>query len=546
MHHHEDRKSLPLLCMSMTQDDSESLAFVAEDWVYAGEGGKHAVFAYAASSFWAGRLLRVLKSDVAASQWIVNESRTTVNTKDTHLQSVSNSSSLQYIHEIILAPTNSLHNYVDLPVPVTLPVKFLNELRTRTLEMYGDCIPPRRRSDWFSNPATHAQNSYNNIVTGWVLVNYKEQWTLRIQQQQPDDDTTFQLTLAMELKPKAGYLAVSPLVSATRRCKYTQSRFQLLQQLYMHGNIDKAWQDDTAANARRRRSHYDPLQLFSMEASQMKDAIQALLECPQNNMRVWCNGRTIAIRGDNCDERQNDTATTRFQETLSEILQVSEDNACDVLVDALTAMLQQETLLPQLLRLQQLDIIDGDGAVIIFERLVNVCESEDEAIRVLDTTYQSKVFADDSKTCPPPHSLLVDSPFAAPKDTSRIYQFCELAKLILRRKATITTIELDEIHERALALVSSFDQDDCCYLLRNWLLSLAMCDVSCFITCRRSANCFHGSESRPQTKTSSGTVMVQPSTLLQYQLKVIDCDQKPASKLRNRHEKERIFDNITL
>jgi hypothetical protein len=122
-----------------------------------------------------------------------------------------------------------------------------------------------------------------------------------------------------------------------------------------------------------------------MEASQMKDAIQALLECPQNNMRVWCNGRTIAIRGDNCDERQNDTATTRFQETLSEILQVSEDNACDVLVDALTAMLQQETLLPQLLRLQQLDIIDGDGAVIIFERLVNVCESEDEARLLAET-----------------------------------------------------------------------------------------------------------------------------------------------------------------
>ena len=42
--------------------------------------------------------------------------------------------------------------------------------------------------------------------------------------------------------------------------------------------------------------------------------------------------------------------------------------------------------------------------------------------------------------------------------------------------------DMDSSHELCVQLVDQLSQEGCIYLLQNWLLSLAMCDVSFFVT----------------------------------------------------------------
>jgi hypothetical protein len=153
-------------------------------------------------------------------------------------------------------------------------------------------------------------------------------------------------------------------------------------------------------------------------------------------------------------------------------------------------------------------------------------------------------------------------------------------------------VALDFI-EHSLTLESNI------YLLQNWLLSLAMCDASFFITlrpvllddavamCSTSAEGFeeqeHGAMPEPQSMTSNnhwsnsgaGSWMVHrtysgdatpgiifryssvsraalqttdrnasPDAAFLYAVKVIDCDQKPARKLRTRSGKEQAFQDF--
>ncbi len=45
-------------------------------------------------------------------------------------------------------------------------------------------------------------------------------------------------------------------------------------------------------------SDYDPLDLFSMDPGRMRRAIAALLDSPQNNLRVFRDGRPLPFRCD--------------------------------------------------------------------------------------------------------------------------------------------------------------------------------------------------------------------------------------------------------
>jgi hypothetical protein len=122
------------------------------------------------------------------------------------------------------------------------------------------------------------------------------------------------------------------------------------------------------------------------------------------------------------------------------------------------------------------------------------------------------------------------------------------------------------------------DKEELQYLLQLWFLSLAMCDVSFFVILRELpqcccpaerqeeslfgdktsynndttsiSSCFRIDELQSEGKPGILSFVSQTDTngststrrRLAYELKVIDCDQKPAKKLRSRDKKEDLFD----
>jgi hypothetical protein len=124
---------------------------------------------------------------------------------------------------------------------------------------------------------------------------------------------------------------------------------------------------------------------------------------------------------------------------------------------------------------------------------------------------------------------------------------------------------MDEVRAKALELVENLDASDCVFLLTNWLLSLAICDVSVFIILQKERRETLGmpdcvlekkdDDGSPfQVCLRSKQSIVEPGSIvwrsdkvevaLSYQLRVIDCDQKPALKLRTRAAKEQMFESM--
>jgi hypothetical protein len=113
-------------------------------------------------------------------------------------------------------------------------------------------------------------------------------------------------------------------------------------------------------------------------------------------------------------------------------------------------------------------------------------------------------------------------------------------------------------HKLCVQLVDQLSQEGCIYLLQNWLLSLAMCDVSFFVTfqclpgddneqcimeeCQSIDNggilIYYGDEKEEEALFGTRTMMIH------YEVKVVDCDAKPAKKLRSRRQVEDKFQFI--
>jgi len=410
-------------------------------------------------------------------------------------------------------------------------------------------------------------------------------------------------TIAIEIKPKAGYMAFSPLVCPSNRVKFRESRFVSLQRLYGRGLVAKAW--DTSAteatvsgnnsgNNEVITSAYNPVDLFSGDPGRMSDAVGELFRCRQNNLRLWVNGRNVQDLGE---------AGQMMQQTrpLFAVGDYEFLNAAIVQV-----LLQENELLQTILRIQKLDILDGDGAVLVYRRMVQEIlrssirsnedwNPEDEAERLVDTLGQVS-----SCITPPVHELLDASPLVPPEGCSKgLANLCDYVQNfrehILHRGATSgaerdadradgEASSLDEAHEIASRLVDALNAQDCRYLLQNWLLSLAFNDLSFFVTLRVDDKCtaardddddgdrvrLAASRSRKQSATEPGiAVLLLPSLIskeeksdvergrdassssshpvaVQYRIKLIDCDRKPASKLRNRGSKEEVFGKLSL
>lgn len=510
----------------------------ASEWIYLAEGGKHAIFAYDGKEEWKGRVLRIAKVDLAHS-CTAARSRT--------CKLLDEEDSLFYIRDVVgplLVP------YVDIPEKTHLEWEFVASLRDRTLS--EGVIPASRRSGW-----ARAKRKLEDIpshAVAHLLWNYRQMRHLPLKRSY----------LCIEVKPKAGYTAFSPLVNPQNRVKYQSTRFEVLQQLHCNGYISKGWHT-RSKDQPPELSLYDPLDLFSNDAYRVKRALCDLVTTPQNNMKVWMDDNPL-LGAD-----MNQIIDNLYESALDGLF-CPEDRHChsrasffDTLASYMTHIFLQEELLAKLLRLQRLDVVDADGAILIYERLRELCGKDADGF--LDSPSPLKQRNETGG-----NHILSWSPFQKPSDCPALDALIDEIDCFSTRLKSLSNCQLpssdimDQALERSKSTLKSLSRDACVYLLKNWLLSLAMCDVSFFlILCpvvsyddARELGVIvddvgklaDGSVSvRCQTQTSPGLLVVDSdgdrklSGLLGkaafvYTLKVIDYDMKPASKLRNRKAKE--------
>lgn len=437
-----------------------------------------------------------------------------------------------------------------------------------------------------------------------------------------------------------GYISTSPLVKPIhRQAKYRHCRFEILQRLMQMGHVKKGWGNINDRQGTADESHpspqissYSPIDFFSISNNIQYDehcvrrSINALFDCPQANLRIWSKPQPTSKQAEiifghakDITEEQSLKLNEYFM-TFSRSNSMTDDDKKNLsfderrtsstlshreifiqnLINIITQIfLQERTLRKNLLSMQKkYDIIDADGAVEVYNRLVYLCDgSHDRAQTLIDDDYFWDTFVErkdklehaggeknencteDDEIHEKLYLLQCEFPFNPPKCTALSSLLYEIKKFRQdlknnQMKEKITKIRADynneiwinNAHKNCLNYVSLLNKNACIWLLQHWLFSLSMCDVSLFATFHpivdSSRSCQTAATSNIQTRSVQGSLNVnvvgnKKSTLQEigkftkrqiyngnvrfsYQVKVVDCDPKPAKKLASREKYEAV------
>lgn len=541
------------------------------DWIYHSEGGKHAIFRYnrgqheVAGSHvepFYGYILRIRKVDLAhvsfrskhlnGREKVVSEGETLAKQS---LDEWAESDSHKF-QRLLVQPMIG-RCYLDLAKTVLLPNSFCDQIFDSTIS--SNVIPESRLPSWkFNNNDKPMQSSQDGVIA-YLL---RDHTNLLPHPRLPIDTTKTPTVISVEIKPKAGYITRSPLVLPENRCKYYRTRYSLQQELMQRGIIRKGWTKDTESSGQLIASNYSPLDLFSGSRQRIHKALKELSNNMQNNFRVWCNGNQIF--GEYIQPSNHECSVILDMmfggfETINSSTECdSSARLLDSITTTLTNILERETLLPNVQRIQLLDVIDGDGAVKIYQRLVNLCMgSQNDADELLDGESLCIREVSRSGDCEGDR-LLASSPYEMPKCDHLCNFLDEVHRChaYFREKERDGCIESDrvfinECYERCNECLDQISKDACIYLLKNWLFSLALCDISFFVTFRLISGVHTASEEMQNDDHGGFVVCASKNATFSeyavfYEMKVVDCDPKPAKKLRNRADVEHVFNSISL
>lgn len=195
--------------------------------------------------------------------------------------------------------------------------------------------------------------------------------------------------LCVEIKPKCGFLPSSPLCAEVKRqyCRYCMHQRLKLS----HGEI-------------RYASGYCPIDLFSGAAKRVDRALTSLFYEPQNNIKVFCNGRlaftgsiapssieSVATRtGENAPPPlQEEEAMLLRQERLSTLNEdlvaigfeidpltstptttTTTRKPWEAMKDLVLEVLEHNNILSRILEVQKLDELDIETTYKLYERLL--------------------------------------------------------------------------------------------------------------------------------------------------------------------------------
>lgn len=297
-------------------------------------------------------------------------------------------------------------------------------------------------------------------------------------------------------------------------------------------------------------SSYSPLDLFSGDYHHIERALLELFRHPQNNLRLFHNGVVILSNEKTPSDEEfgklirdmlsNEVTGTEETVTLPQSGVSSRHAFIQLVVMMLSQVFHSEPLLYNLLLLQQLDLIDGDGAVEVYNRLVELCGGSVEKAEELIDGYSStegfrRSEVDFAFQITKPHCSALDSYCSESNKFKSIIE-----------NGSFSDVVLDDSYAKAINCVKRLSREGCVWLLEHWLISLCACDVSVMACFERTYSTISQSLStslQGVAKSGSLHVNVQDGTSIdfRYSLKVADTDPKPARKLRTRFDKESIF-----
>mmetsp|Transcript_39518 Transcript_39518/g.95493 ORF Transcript_39518/g.95493 Transcript_39518/m.95493 type:complete len:707 (-) Transcript_39518:52-2172(-) len=593
-------------------------------------------------------LLRVRKEDLRNAKCF--GTRGAAETVVRHIDQLSSFSRSSLYSRHIVAPY--LVKYIDVTEPVELSRNFLASLYDNA--MASGKIPPSRLKDWtLVELSKEDVEPLRTTGIGTFVKAYRSSLIVSLDQHR---DPRYHVPFAIEFKPKAGYLALTPFVLPQRRhLKYKQSRFVSLQQLQQRGLWTKGWSatssasmasastseattnnsrirtatttccDETNDTGPIRMSLYDPVKVFQHVVSDaqkvtttlpsrrlseplqphgeddgiettsaaipsvscLEETISCLLDNPQNNLRCFVGDVDILSEGE-----ENASLTSKRQLLLDSIFgsstsssdedtheksiphnnedktkrQKPQNSLNDLLQEILVHVFTSHDGVDLLSRIHKwqsdLDIIDVDGALLVYDRLVELlkqqhqdgkddvhiraqhlvdCITEADLKKIIDGGLEF----DDHSDYP---SFLSASPFNF--DFCRVKGstlVCDLfdevqgfQNLVSESYPDLPAEDvLDSAHQKCLDIVGNLNIEGCRFLLQNWLLSLMMCDISIFILLQSTVPPTAADLSSNMKKNS---VKLSDGLWYEFQLRVIDTDQKPSSKIPRKREKEKAFD----
>lgn len=334
--------------------------------------------------------------------------------------------------------------------------------------------------------------------------------------------------ISIELKPKYGSTSDCPTILPPHKgLKRSVSRYHLQQSVKM--------EDGRIAEI----SSYDPLDLFSSERSRMESALKALFNNPQNNLRVFVNGKAISNLHcfpalcdcksgiDSPNEYEGICDTTCEPQLLRASSRALGFEASWQLLDAICCVLQHEQILPRLLDVQKICQYDIEGISRLYSYLSGLkcldqlCDFDYETAR--NGSWLIAPDETDALQCPTP-------------DWSQ-----SVRDLLTKPRSEALNI------------------------LRSYCLAATARDCSLFITLRRivlveDQDAFFSDEScEPSSATVASIrqgssingcgILRHPesSSILLYRITVVDLDRKPLAKILKHVELDRrIMDSASL
>ena len=562
----------------------------ANDWMYIAEGGEHAIFAYKprkdgddgttkdVSKDFVGKILRIRKKDLcqAVNDW---------EEQSNHIHGIydDNDGEKEEDNELFLRSINVpshdnfqasfvysvMKAYIDRPIPIELPFRFVKQVYHNTTQQDKEksIIPSSRKKDWDVNHKkmhmiedsvnkNGEDRTIHHSILASIQPNYRDC-------RHGDDDKIPSLTI--EIKPKAGYLPYSPLIHPNNRAKYFHSRFEILQQLYVRQIIDKGW---STPSGERIKSYYNPLDLFSGKSERIRHAMKSLLECPQNNLKVYYSDVLLYGNSDVTGEDHDDNCLMETKRILLEnVFQVKQrelpcenvnSNIDEILQSNFQEMIsiifldqRHKDFLTTLQTLQsKLDLLDYDGVIIVYRRLIELCHGSDEEAETFVDTMKFHLM-DKLKKINSSSSVLMNgslydlhSSNLCNESRNRITSYlsiCEEVQEYIAQEANDVvqtkdfSKKMDQLYEDALDCVKHFDKNECIALLQYWLISLMMCDVSFIISITPIAE----SNERRKMLSLEHQSFCFNDKMFDVQIRLVDLDGKPATKLRNRLKLER-------
>lgn len=298
-------------------------------------------------------------------------------------------------------------------------------------------------------------------------------------------------TLAIELKPKMGHCLSGETRSrhhpTTALCNFCLKQFYKYQQ-GLTSNL----------------SNYCPLDLYSGQMARMEAAVQALLQCPQNNLRLFGDGELL--------HGEDTTLTQGCKKFLDEMFGC-ESSLCDIILTALlaadmTTTAQRGAGEPPRRRAAN---CEGAGA------LGGICASFVPRLRC-DKSYQGL----------PRGSILAAILDIQTSNVLTDEQALEILERLLQSGNTIENLQ---------GLLTAPEDSRHCPLseelvmLRNYLLAATAKDLSIFLTVRRE----HNGRNCSTARTGGGVVRLQldETAAVAYcvSIRLIDLDPKHVHKI---------------